>query len=59
MPIKAEPKHLLWALLFCKVYGSESVHHNLTGADEKTLRKWIFIFLGLISELDVVMLLFF
>lgn len=38
-------KHLLWCLLFMKVYSSEMVLANKVGTDEKTFRKrvWIFI----------------
>ena len=32
-------KHLMWALLFLKIYGSGSANCALTGADEKTIRK--------------------
>ena len=50
----AEPKHLLWALLFLKVYASEQVIRKFTGADEKTSRKWIWLFIGYIEELKIV-----
>lgn len=46
--------HLLWALLFLKVYKTEEVHAALTGVDMKTFRKWSWIFIDLISNLDVV-----
>ena len=35
------PKHFLWALLFFKVYGSETVLCALAKASKKTFRKWI------------------
>ena len=52
-------KHLLWALLFMKTYSKESVHSSLVGGvDEKTFRKWAWIFVEAISylECDVVRL---
>jgi hypothetical protein len=54
VPAYSESKHLLWALLFLKTYTSEHVMHALTGADEKTVRKWVWIFVQLISDLHVV-----
>jgi hypothetical protein len=37
----ARPRHLLWALVFLKVYASEDVHCCLVGyVDAKTYRKW-------------------
>ena len=45
-------KHLLWALLFMKVYGTEELHTSLTGVDEKTFRKWSWIFIDAIADLE-------
>lgn len=53
-PPKSKPKHLLWALLFLKVYATENVNSTLTGADEKTFRKWSWTFVHLISNLNSV-----
>lgn len=57
----AQPKHILWALLFLKKYGDESEMAALCGAekgavDEKTFRKWRTIFVKRIASLkyDVV-----
>lgn len=51
MPIGVKPQHLLWALLFLKVYATESVHCSLVGgADEKTFRKWTWIFVHAIAD---------
>lgn len=33
--------HLLWTLMYCKQYGKWPTMRKLTGADPKTLRKWI------------------
>ncbi|KAG9399900.1 hypothetical protein AC1031_011321 [Aphanomyces cochlioides] len=42
-PSDAKPCHLLWALLFLKVYATEHVHAALCQVDEKTFRKWTWI----------------
>lgn len=58
LPQGAEPKHLLWALLFLKQYCSEHNRRSILGADEKTIRKWTWLFVDLLSRLDVVMILY-
>lgn len=50
----SHPKHLLWALLFLKQYNTETTNSVLIKADEKTIRKYIWNFIHLISELQVV-----
>jgi len=57
----AQPKHILWALLFLKKYGDESEMAALCGedgraVDEKTFRKWRDVFVHRIASLkpDVV-----
>lgn len=57
LPPGAEAKHLLWTLLFLKTYVDEHNRHSLFGADEKTIRKWTWIFIKHLSELNVVTLL--
>jgi hypothetical protein len=48
----ASPKHLLWALFFLKVYPTESIGASMVGhVDEKTYRKWVWIFVDKISDL--------
>lgn len=54
IPRKASPIHLLWAFLFLKTYGSEHVNCALTKVDEKTFRKWSWIFVRKIADLRVV-----
>ena len=54
LPPKARPIHLLWALLFLKVYATEHANASLAGVDEKTFRKWAWALLESISNLDVV-----
>lgn len=65
MPTGAKPVHLLWALMFLKLYSSESVLCTLASAgeavDEKTLRKWVWMFVPAIADItnDVVSSIFF
>ena len=47
-----KPKHLLWVLIFLKTYTTESSLAVAIGVDEKTLRKWIFIIIYAISDLE-------
>ena len=47
------PEHLLWSLLFLKVYAKESIHCAMAGrVDEKTFRKWSWLFINEISFLE-------
>lgn len=50
----AKPKHLLWSLVFLKVYSTEEVHCRIVGwPDPKTYRKWsCWYFLEQISGLQ-------
>lgn len=50
----SQPKHLLWALNFMKRYTDEHTRRVLFKCDEKTLRKWSWHFVELISNLNVV-----
>ena len=51
---KREPKHLLWGLMFLKVYGSEKTHSSIAGCDVKTFRKWAWNVLQDISNLETI-----
>jgi hypothetical protein len=52
LPEKANPKHLLWALLYLKNYSSEQVLKNLAGCkSEKTFRKWAETYVDALSKL--------
>lgn len=53
-----EPKHLLWALLFLKVYGSEKTNSVLCGTSVKTYRRWVWELLSQIAMLEVVVVSF-
>ena len=45
--------HLLWSLLFLKLYGEEPAHTVIAGGvDENTFRKWSWIMIDLISNLE-------
>lgn len=54
IPLESQPKHLLWSLYFLKQYDAESIRRTLFHVDEKTIRKWTWIFVTLISDLNVV-----
>lgn len=54
-PIDSHPKHLLWCLLFLKHYSIEHIRKSILDADEKTIRKWTWIFTKLLSDLDMVL----
>ena len=50
--VNAEPKHLLWALVFLTLYCTEAVLTRLVGGvDNKTYRKWSNRFAGALSGL--------
>lgn len=46
--------HLLWTLNLLKTGDTEHELHGRWRADEKTIRKWVYIFLRVISEMGVV-----
>ena len=46
-------KHLLWSLLFLKLYATETVHAGLVGCDEKTFAKWVWKVVAALADLDV------
>ena len=49
-----ERKHLLWTLNVLKTDDSEHVLKGRWGADEKTIRKWLYVCLNVLSRLDLV-----
>lgn len=55
LPLEATPNHLLWSLCFLKQYTSEHTRHVLFQADEKTIRKWTWIFVDALANMNVVM----
>lgn len=56
VPIGGEPKHLLWCLSFLKQYAVEHYRRSIFKADEKTIRYWTWLFVKILSDLDVVLL---
>lgn len=58
VPNGGERKHLLWCLSFLKQNAVEHYRRSIFRADEKTIRKWTWIFVELLSNLDVVTLIF-
>ena len=48
-PHGALPIHMLCALLFLKLYESEHINRSLAGLDEKTFRKWQWLYVDLIA----------
>ena len=46
------PTHLLWTMCFLKVYGREETLCTLFGCDMKTMRKWVWIGLTSISDIE-------
>ena len=51
MPSRSSPKHLLWALYLMKVYATEDVLAGDCGVDEKTFRKWSWMFIEEIAKM--------
>ena len=53
-PEGTSPVHLLWMLLFLKCYGTEAQTRALVDADEKTVRKWVWAWVQVVADLDIV-----
>ena len=51
LPSNSQPYHLLWALLFMKLYNNEHMNAHVTGVDIKTFRKWSWILIEAIADL--------
>ena len=53
LPEGGHEEHMMWTLMFLKTYKTEN---NLTaflgGIDEKTMRKWVVLFVKSLSELE-------
>jgi len=53
MPKGAEPRHLTWSFYLMKLYNQEEVNSiNVGGVDEKTFRKWSWLFIEATSYLE-------
>ena len=60
MPEGGTMTHLLWMCLFIKVYPTEATMKKLTdGADNKTIRKWVFSFIRSVALLEPVLVSFY
>jgi hypothetical protein len=51
-PPNVRPKHLLWTLLFLKVYGTETALSALAKTSRKTFRKWVWLLLPMIAGME-------
>ena len=54
VPPGGKPIHLMWALLFLKVYGTGTVNSELTGVTPRTFRKWSWAFVRLMAHMKSV-----
>lgn len=54
LPEGNTPTHLLWTLYFLKNYNTEEVNRAVFHADEKTIRKWVWVFVDHLSRMRVV-----
>lgn len=53
-PAEFLPSHLLWTLLFLKLYSCEDVLASLVGTTRLTFRKWVWIGIAILGDLDLV-----
>ena len=53
VPSKAYPKHLLWALLFFKVYSTEHVHCSICQTTPETYRNWVRAMMVALNQLEL------
>jgi hypothetical protein len=52
LPAKCEPKHLLWTLLFLKVYATERILATQCGCNPETYRQWVKLVLEGLNRLE-------
>ena len=52
LPCNGQLEHLLWALMFMKLYSGQQALCALAGADPETFRKWAWQFVEAISMLE-------
>jgi len=50
LPFGTQQYHFLWALMFLKLYGTESMLARLAGATRKTFRKWVWPIIRCLSR---------
>ena len=49
-----EPRHMLWALLFLRVYNTEELNALITSCSEKCFRKWSHTYIRLNASAKIV-----
>jgi hypothetical protein len=49
---RLSPCHLLWACFFLKTYSKQSLNSSIAETSDKTFRKWAWIVIKLISDLE-------
>jgi hypothetical protein len=54
LPNGASPRHLLWTLYFLRQYSDQEVNSAFAKCDEKTFRKWCWIVIKALADLDLV-----
>jgi hypothetical protein len=54
IPHGFRPTHMLWTLAFLKLYQGGTVMATLCKCDEKTLRKWVWKGINMLSDLGMV-----
>ena len=52
IPQNGSPKHILWCLMFLKTYSTTGCLAKTFCVDEKTVRKWIWLFIEAISTIQ-------
>jgi hypothetical protein len=50
-PPQTRPKHLLWTLMFLKLYSTELVLAVMARVSRKTFRKWVWLLLPVIANM--------
>jgi len=54
LPERAQPHHLLWALAFLKIYGTEPTMCQLFKTTRKTWRQWVWPMIDALFYIDLV-----
>lgn len=57
-PPRAQAVHLLFGMLFLKVYSTEHIHASLCEVDERTFRHWSWIYIEKIASMKIVSFVF-
>ena len=58
LPCGGKIHHLLWTLFFMKTYSKSKVMASTAGTDEKTMRKWVWLFIPALASLHTVVVSF-